>query len=301
MNGSQAPNAPAVYGSLGVQSANNTPGGRVAYSLGKTPDGMLWLHGGALGAGAYGFGDLWRLDPANGEWTWMGGSSTANPPPLNGTLCLPQGTNDPGERLTNPTWQTPDGRMWRFGIMSSSGFLPNNYDRSDLWAFCPTTMEWTWVHGPATNNVPGNWGTIGVSSPTNLPNGRQMASAWTALNGDLFYFGGAPLGAFATCGDLWRFTPDPSCGACGTTAVQDDIEPTAFSTAPNPLENGPLRLTLPVGHWSIDVLDKLARRVISTTAKGNTDLEFGSLPNGSYMVVARDGDVQHTARVLLAR
>lgn len=299
MNGSPTPNAAPVYGTMGVQDAMNTPGGRVAYSLGKTPDGMLWMHGGSLGGAAYGYGDLWRLDPASGEWTWMSGSSLANPLPANGTVCVAQNTNDPGERLVEPTWQTADGRMWRCGIVSSSGFLPNNYDRSDLWAFCPTAMEWTWVHGPATNNVPGNWGTIGVSSPTNLPNGRQMASAWTSLSGDLYLFGGAPLGVFATYGDLWRFTPDSLCGSCSTiTSVLEIPEESAQFVG----DGRDMVVVLPEGAWLVRTHDATGRLLSEEGAVGRLRPSgLQHVHSGLVIITATDDrGTRYTRKVLLS-
>ncbi|MBK8340659.1 MAG: T9SS type A sorting domain-containing protein [Flavobacteriales bacterium] len=301
MNGSQVPNTVAVYGTLGVQAASNTPGARIAHALGKDADGMLWMQGGALGAGYYGWGDVWRLDPASGEWTWMSGSSSANPPVSTGTACVPNIMNDPGRRVNCPTWQTLDGRMWTFGLMSSSGQPNFNYTRNDMWTFCPTTLTWTWVHGPAVNDVPGNWGTLGVASPANLPNGRSMASAWVAQNGDLYLFGGVPIGAFTTYGDLWRFTPDAACGPCNSVLEVGEATADGISIHPNPAVEGSLSVTLPDGSWSIDVLDMSGRKVGTTSVGiGNTSLDIAHVPNGSYMLVARSSQQVYKARFMVA-
>lgn len=302
MNGSQTNNAPAVYGTMGVQAASNTPGARVSYALGKDADGMLWLQGGSLGAGFYGWGDVWRLDPAAGQWAWMSGSSNANPAPVTGTACLPSISNDPGKRLTSPTWQTADGRMWTFGLVSSSGNPLYNFSRNDLWTFCPTTLTWTWVHGPAANNDAGNWGTQGVASPGNRPNGRSMASAWVAQNGDLYLFGGTPLGAFTTYGDLWRFTPDAACGACSDAMTVSEERVNTDPISPNPVVGGTLNVTLPVGPWSIDVFDMTGRKIMPTSnGSGSTLLEIGQVPNGSYVLIARTTKEERKAIFIVAR
>lgn len=301
VNGSQTTNAPAVYGTLGVQAPANTPGARVAYALGKDDDGLMWLHGGSVDAGYYGWGDVWRLDPATGHWAWMGGSQSANPIAVVGTACLPSSINDPGKRLTSPTWQTADGRMWTFGLVSSSGNPNFNFSRNDLWTFCPSTFTWTWVHGPAGNNDGGSWGTQGVASPNNRPNGRTMASAWVAQNGDLYLFGGSPLGAFATHGDLWRFQPDNNCGACGSATVPEEPLKQMLAVAPNPVNGGLVALTLPAGNWSIEVFDVLGRSVMATAAMGNTYLNSDHLPVGSYVVVARAPSAMLSAALIVAR
>ena len=302
MNGSQTTNTTAVYGAIGVQASTNTPGGRLSYALGKSADGMLWLQGGGVGPGFYGWGDVWRLDPSSGEWTWMSGSANANPPVSTGTECVQSSTNDPGKRLASPTWQTTDGRMWTFGLVSSSGVPQYNYSRNDMWTFCPTTLTWTWVHGPAANDVPGSWGTLGIGSPTNRPNGRSMASAWVALNGDLYLFGGIPLGAFATYGDLWRFTPDAACGACSTSLQVNEHALDAIGISPDPVVDGILHADLPAGFWSIDVLDMTGRRIAGTNkSAGRMDLDIGPMPNGSYVLVAHTAQAVHKAKFMVAR
>ncbi|MEO8591037.1 MAG: kelch repeat-containing protein [Flavobacteriales bacterium] len=301
MNGSQTTNAPAVYGTLGFQAPTNTPGARIAYALGKDADGKLWMQGGGLGPGFYGWGDVWRLDPTSGEWTWMSGSANANPTASTGSACVASSTNDPGKRLTSPTWQTADGRMWTFGLVSSSGNLQFNYSRNDMWTFCPNTLTWTWVHGPATNDDPGSWGTLGVSSPTNRPNGRSMSSAWVALNGDLYMYGGNPLGVFTTYGDLWRFTPDPDCGPCGVvTGVAEDMTG-SVSIAPNPVVDGTLTVTLPDGNWSIEVLDMTGRKVMDTgNGMGTIHLDISHLLNGGYVLTARTSKETHNMKFIVA-
>ncbi len=68
-----------VYGTLGMQAAENTPGGRAYCTTWIDSNNNVWLFGGGGfdANGNYGYlNDTWELDPANLEWTWMGGSST---------------------------------------------------------------------------------------------------------------------------------------------------------------------------------------------------------------------------------
>ncbi|MFM2225976.1 MAG: hypothetical protein RJA07_2178 [Bacteroidota bacterium] len=62
---------------------------------------------------------------------------------------------------------------------------------------------WTWMHGSNTSlGATGNYGTMGVPSPTNDPPGRYQAAYWTDLQGDFWIFGGVMGGAG---NDLWKF------------------------------------------------------------------------------------------------
>ena len=77
---------PGVYGTLGTPAPGNVPGSREWAVTWTDNSGHLWLFGGdgfdANGNWAY-LNDLWEFDPSlgkYGEWAWMGGSSTANPP-----------------------------------------------------------------------------------------------------------------------------------------------------------------------------------------------------------------------------
>lgn len=70
---------PGVYGTLGTPAAKNIPGGRAASAVWTDLSGNTWLLGGygvdANGAASY-LNDLWKLNPATNQWTWMSGSST---------------------------------------------------------------------------------------------------------------------------------------------------------------------------------------------------------------------------------
>ena len=74
---------PGVYGTEYQFAPSNSPGARNSGALSWTDQsGKLWLFGGfgydSSGTAGY-LGDLWVFDPsvgANGEWAWMGGSST---------------------------------------------------------------------------------------------------------------------------------------------------------------------------------------------------------------------------------
>jgi gliding motility-associated-like protein len=69
--------------------------------------------------------------------------------------------------------------------------------------------EWTWVRGPQNGSSPlGNYGTQGVSSPTNVPPSRYQAAYWKDLTGKFWVFGGVAFGGSSDhYNDMWMFDP----------------------------------------------------------------------------------------------
>jgi PKD repeat protein len=65
--------------------------------------------------------------------------------------------------------------------------------------------EWTWMKGDNIPGQAGNYGTLGVTSPSNKPGARYEACQWTDLQGNFWLYGG---GIVATrFSDLWKFEP----------------------------------------------------------------------------------------------
>ena len=231
---SQLGTQPGVYGTLGTPAAGNTPGGR-NYPTGWTDNnGNLWLFGG-LGPSSqliY-LNDLWKFDPATGEWAWMNGSSTVstNCPVISGvtncgsggtygTLGTPAAGNTPGGRYEAETWVDLNGNFWLYGGI---GFDANgNWGAlSDLWRFNPSTNQWTWMGGNSTVPLdatcvscvlgqPPVPGTLGMPAAGNTPGGLWEASSWTDNNGNSWLFGGWGFNTNGNGGvpnDLWQFNP----------------------------------------------------------------------------------------------
>ena len=125
----------AEYGSLGVADAANVPGGRVAPATWTDPDGSLWMLGGwgwdAVGWKKGQLGDLWRLDPASGQWAWMAGPTRIDKPGACGT----PGVDDlPATRSGAAVWQEAGGRVWLFGGWGNSCVdSPGSGPLNDLW------------------------------------------------------------------------------------------------------------------------------------------------------------------------
>ena len=62
------------YGTRAVPSATNLPQARKGSCSWKDDGGGFWLFGGEAAAqDVHYLNDLWRYNPASGEWTWMAG------------------------------------------------------------------------------------------------------------------------------------------------------------------------------------------------------------------------------------
>ena len=67
---------------------------------------------------------------------------------------------------------------------------------------------WTWMHGSNTPNATGNFGTQGITAPTNDPPAIYEACEWTDQQGRFWLFGGIDVNAPFNCYNaLWMFDP----------------------------------------------------------------------------------------------
>lgn len=203
MSGSSATGGAAVYGTIGVESASNTPGSRAVYARGVENGNYLYLFGGFLQSG--GLDDLWRYNLSTGMWTcliantWNG---EFGPYPDECEYIDGSKPDHGGEVRT--CWSDSCG-IWIFG--------GNN-----------TNVLWYYVFGSdgfalMSGNVPFSYGTMGVSSLSNMPPDRSGGNAWMDANGDLWMFGGASMTGSGN--DLWKFTVDSSCHC----SVEESVEP----------------------------------------------------------------------------
>lgn len=162
--------------------------------------GDFWTFGGqasVVGTPQYG-NDLWKWNGVN--WTWISGESTANQLGVYGTQGVPSSTTTPGARRHPVIWDDNQGNIYLFG-----GVGPGEEHFNDLWKW--NGDQWTWLSGSNTTNQTANYGTIGVTSSSNVPGARYAAAAWTADNGDLFMFGGfgRTASGTGTLQDLWKW------------------------------------------------------------------------------------------------
>jgi PKD repeat protein len=220
MKGSQTIAAPGVYGQQGVEDPANTPGARNIYSHWKDLNGNFWIFGGTNDWTTY-YNDLWKYNPITNNWTWMkGGASQA----FYLNQCTGNSLTTPGVRFESRACVTDvDGNFWLLGGAEN---LNPDYD-NDVWMYCVSLNKWIWVAGDNFSNSLGYWGTIGISSPLNRPDGRCGSIMWYDQAGHLYVFGGmnGTISPFYR-NDLWKFTIDPSCTGCTS-------QPSAQFSAPN--------------------------------------------------------------------
>jgi len=246
--------AAGIYGTQGTASPTNAPGGREQIASWTDASGNVWIFGGE-GIDANGnsgqLSDLWKFDPTlgtNGEWAWMGGSSTV-PGLFNGqagvygTLGMAASTNMPGGRYGAVSWMDAAGNFWLFGGNGSDS-TGTEGELNDLWKYTPSatgdTGEWAWMGGSTTEGSNGAqsgvYGAPGMPAATNIPGGRDAAVSWMDAAGNVWLLGGFGADSAGTQGylnDLWKYTPG-SNGMVGEWAWMGGSStlPSAYQGAP---------------------------------------------------------------------
>jgi N-acetylneuraminic acid mutarotase len=199
-----------AYGTVGTPSSTNMPGSRYAPAPFKDASGNLWMFGGRgfASAGTPGFlNDLWRYNIATNTWTWMKGSSLADPFTNYGTLNVSAPSNNPGGRDFSSYWENSSGEFILFGgrgyAVSSSGYL------NDMWKFNVSSNNWTWINGTNSAAPQGIYGPAGVPSSTTMPGGRMSAASWKDQSGNLYIFGGLGWSSvnLSRLNDLFKYNP----------------------------------------------------------------------------------------------
>lgn len=137
VSGSSSNGAPGVYGTQGVATAANVPGGRAA-SVGWTDgNNNLWLFGG--GDEWDKWNDLWQYNMTTRMWTWVAGSDVINPVGSFGTMGVAASANSPSAKAAAVGFTDAAGRFWLFGGTTSvtQGTEGSGYDFNDLWRYQP--------------------------------------------------------------------------------------------------------------------------------------------------------------------
>lgn len=204
---------PGVYGTLGTASPTNAPGGRHWASAWIDAQNNLWLFGG-IGYDATGtwglLNDLWKFTPANGEWTWVSGSSTAEATSVYGTKGVAAPANTPGDRDHAASWIDANSNLWLYGGFGDDATGQARGDLADVWKFDTTTSQWTWVDGVTSLNQISVYPPLGTSTPAATPGGRDSSVTWIDNAGNFWLFGGSATLSATTGGilnDLWRYSP----------------------------------------------------------------------------------------------
>jgi N-acetylneuraminic acid mutarotase len=212
ISGTQATaNSNGTYGMQNTAAATNVPGSRSQSAASIDSSGVLWLFGGS-GYGAIGsaglLSDLWKFDPAVGQWTWVGGFNTINGAGNYGTTST-TAVRIPGARSGASSVTDTSGNFWLFG--------GNGYDSAgkrgalnDAWEYLASGNQWIWISGSQRNGAAGVYGTLGMGALGDTPGSRMSGAAWIDAAGKFWLFGGDgsdSAGVSGPLNDLWEFTP----------------------------------------------------------------------------------------------
>ncbi len=132
MGGANVVEQVAVYGTLGVPAAGNTPGARYNGNAWLDSSGNFWLFGGWGGASGGSLGDVWKYNGS--QWAWMGGSYNLFQSPVYESVGLP---GDPGARDGAASWVDKSGNLWVFGGEDGGISSHPEYLLSDQWKYTP--------------------------------------------------------------------------------------------------------------------------------------------------------------------
>lgn len=151
ISGTQNANMAGSYGSLGVSSTLNTPGGRYWHSLvvdvrtgylyvfagyGYDASGKLFQKTGfeTYFSGTNGhLNDLWSWDPKKSQWTWLSGGKTQGNPGNYGSKLSPSVNNLPPSRRSHATaLSAANGTIYIHGGYNGVSGKIMQYKFSDL-------------------------------------------------------------------------------------------------------------------------------------------------------------------------
>ena len=198
-----------VYGTLGLASALNMPGGRYGSGTWQDAAGNLYLYGGRglAASGPQGYlNDMWKYNITTNQWTWINGANTTNSLGQYGTINVPAMGNYPGARYLPNCWTDASDNVYLFGGFGmSSG--PTGY-LGDLWKFDPVAATWAWIKGSNVTNATGVYGTQGIASATTMPGCRRAGATWRDDCGNLWLFGGegnATVNNAGMLNDLFKY------------------------------------------------------------------------------------------------
>jgi PKD repeat protein len=202
MQGSIVPNQLPVYGIQGIPSPANTPGSRSCALSWIDQSGDFWLMGGYT-ISTLTRGDLWKLDKATFEWTWMNGDTSVG---ANGNLVLgvPTSTGHPqAVAETNCAWTDDQNQLWYYGGIKD--YYATFFEQ--VIKYNILTNEWTLVRNAVSNSQP-VYGTQGIPASTNTPGSRIAYAHWRDASGNFWLMNGSTRGLGSRDhNDVWQYNP----------------------------------------------------------------------------------------------
>ncbi len=196
-----------VYGTQGVPSPANTPGGRGECTANWVDeDNNLWLFGGLYSAAQFDeYNDLWRYNISTNEWTWMKGFNGINSPGHYGTLNVEDSLNMPPAHMAWSKSKDAAGNFYIFG--GATQLLDSTYN--DVWRYNKASNNFTWINGSNLENNPGIYPPPCMFTSNGYPHARfENKGCATDTCGNVWMFGGGinnPNG-FTCYNDLWIYS-----------------------------------------------------------------------------------------------
>jgi hypothetical protein len=244
VSGSNAAGAVGVYGTEGLSNSANVPGARQSAAAWPDSSGNLWLLGGGNQPDPNTYldtvylNDLWVYSPSGNTWTWVAGSSTANPAGTYGTQGTPSVNNIPGGRYEAATWTDTSGNFWLMAgesgpsVQYSFGSLLSDYD--DLWTTASVSSTPAGPQASLSLSTLTFTSTVGQTSAQQSVTLANVGSSTLNISG--ITLGGANPSDFAisanTCGSTLAagancaisvtFTPASATSFAATLSVADN-------------------------------------------------------------------------------
>jgi N-acetylneuraminic acid mutarotase len=284
-NGAQS----GVYGTFGTPAAGNAPGGREDATGWTDAKGNLWLLGGygvdAGGNGGY-LNDVWVFSPANGDWAWMGGSSTVGgnggQSGVYGILGTPAAGNVPGSREAASGWTDGNGNLWLFGgygydSAGNLGYL------NDLWKYPPSATSPPAAAAPTFSPAAGAYA---AAQTVTLSDSTAGATIYYTTNGSAPTVSSAVYTSAITVASSETLQAIATAIGFSTSAVASASYTIAQPAAATPA------FSLPAGTYasaqSVTISDSTAGATIYYTTNGTTPTISSAVYSGTITVSATE-------------
>lgn len=166
IKGTNTIDQPGVYGTQGIGTQANIPGGRSGSMTWKDVADNVWLFGGkgysgTSGPGVGSLNDLWKYNPSTNEFTWLRGTALINQNGVYGSMGIPAASNLPGGRNRFSAWMDASNDLYIFGGAGFAAGGPTG-KVNDLWKYMNCYIS------PITMTITTNDATICPGQTTSL-------------------------------------------------------------------------------------------------------------------------------------
>ncbi len=192
--------ANTIYGVLGVEDPNNTPGTRQEIKSGWVDkSNNLWMFGGSY----FDFtSDVWKYNISTNNWVcYSGGPLNFNSNGIYGTLGVESPSNIPPSRWSYTKWKDQNDMFYIF----AGGGNASSYN--DCWRYNPVSKNWAWISGTNTIFDNGIYGQFCNPKTNNYPSARveNQTVSTTGCTNAFWSFGGCTDFGSNIYNDLWIF------------------------------------------------------------------------------------------------